>query len=272
MRYQPWKQSLHLRTLRTPNKFNKFCGVNSTFARFYKATKQQSLETRIRQLEKSKAYASTNRITKRRKEGQYKKEKINALIELSRQYDALRAEQKHLERQIKNRTTVLMKAVYRHKQSTKKLGELERTLATYSEQLKPAVSNNVLRAAVEHSLNGEITQVNHNKLQILRRMGGSEPNTDIYSELMPDIVQKYSAMRKYARRWMQKANIKRRHTTGMDIATIIKKQRMSWEPKARLLRETYAMQNIVPTMTNEQYEREISLKSHSATSVFHDKL
>ncbi|XP_019844333.2 uncharacterized protein LOC109579215 [Bactrocera dorsalis] len=100
-------------------------------------------------------------------------------------------------------------------------------------------------------------------------MGGSEPSTDIYSELMPEIVKKYTAMRKFARRWMHKANIKRRHTTGLDIATIIKKQRMSWEPTVRL-RETVAMQNIVPTMTNEQYEREIALKSHSATSVFQE--
>lgn len=272
MRCQPWKQFLHLRTLRTPTKLSKFFEVNSIFSRFYNAAKPQSREVRKRQLEKYKTHARINRITKRRKQEKDKKEKINAFVKLSRRYDELRAEQKHLEKQIKNRTTVLIKAVYRHKKSMKKLDELERTLATYSEELKQAVSNNVLRGVVAHSLNGETTEVNYNKLQTLRRMGGSDLNTEFYSDIMPDIIRKYTAVRKYGNRWMQKANIKR-HNTVMDIASIIKKQqRMSWDPTAKLLRETIAMQTeeIVPTMTNEQYEREIALRSHSVTSVFHN--
>uniref|UniRef100_A0A0A1X738 Uncharacterized protein n=1 Tax=Zeugodacus cucurbitae TaxID=28588 RepID=A0A0A1X738_ZEUCU len=265
MRYQPWKKPFHLRAQRTPMKFCKSLGFNSIYSRFYNAAKQKSLEARKQKLEKRKTYASENRIIKRSKEERDKKEKIHTFVELSRKYDMLRAEQMNLERQIKRRTSVLLKAVYRHRKSTQILGELERTLATYSEQLKQTLSNNILSAAIEHGLNGGTMEANHNKLNITRTMGGSDLPTQYNTDLMHTFVKKFTIMRNYARRWMQKAHIKRRRSS-VDLATLIKKQqRLSWEP----FREAFALhikEPIKPAITNEQYERGKSLKSHSLTS------
>lgn len=278
MRYQRWKQSLHLRAQRTPNKFSKSFSVNPRFSRFYNTEK--SLKTRNLQLEERKIHASENHITKRTKEENDKNDVgravggVDKYVELSRRYDSLRADQKYLEKQIKNRTTVLIKAVYRHKKSMKKIGELERTLKTYNQQLKQSVSNNVFRAAVEHSMNGGTIGENCNKSEILRTMGGSDAATDVNSDLMPTFVKKFALIRNYARRWMQKANIKRRHSSAIDPARKIKKQqRMSWDLKP--VHETIAMQikePIKPIMTNHLHGISMYQNEKKRTESFKNSL
>ncbi|CAD6996106.1 unnamed protein product [Ceratitis capitata] len=283
MRYQSWKHFLNSKVHRMRNKFTNWFGLNSPLPSIYNGARRKATGPRLRQFQKQKFSKTTlphtkQSIPKREQsnsslnvmvsssEMETSTDKINELMELSHQHDMLRTEQIQLETQIQKQIAVLIKAVHRHRSGTKKLQELEKLISEYIAEVQAPFGDCTKGSNDCCASKSETVLVPAARKRVERKVGGHEKSSDFYYDFMPVLVKRYAAIRTLARRWMEKAHVKRRRSSPLDIYSAV-----SLQPRTSLERmvkpaftETFttpgarkSQPQVKELSTDEQIERDM---------------